>query len=312
MAAGRSQPLPYDDGVQDALNAMTNLALFNNYRPYMFAIAYRMLGSVMDAEDMVQEAFLRWQKTPLDTVSSPKSFLATIITRLCLDYLRSARVQREEYLGPWLPEPLLVDTAVSGEGAITLSESISIAFLTLLENLSPNERAAFLLHDVFDYGYGDLAQMMDKSEAACRQLVRRARQHLHTNRPRFTTSLEASKQLTAEFFQACLNGELSKLLSLLAEDVVEWSDGGGQVFAARKPVFGRDKVARFMIGIARQAPQNSVPRFGIINGQPGMIVYVDGRPVIVGVLDIVDNRIQTIYNIVNPDKLRHLPPLNSS
>lgn len=294
---------------------MSELSSFDNYRPYLFAIAYRMLGSVMDAEDMVQEAFLRWQKTSHESVTSPKSFLATIVTRLCLDYLKSARVQREAYIGPWLPEPLPQDTAVGGEsfatseGAILLSDSISIAFLVLLENLSPTERAVFLLHDVFDYGYRDIAQMVQKSEAACRQLVRRARQHLHANRPRYSASPEESDQLTAEFFQACVGGDMEKLLLLLAEDVVEWSDGGGKVHAARKPIIGQEKVSRFMLGIARQMPPNAEVKFAYFNGQPGAVVYVDGRPFAIAILDIVDQQIKNIYNVINPDKLRHIPTL---
>ncbi|WP_420640657.1 RNA polymerase sigma-70 factor [Candidatus Leptofilum sp.] len=296
---------------------MSDPTLFDTYRAYLFAIAYRMLGSVMDAEDMVQEAYLRWQKASPVQIESPKSWLATIITRLCLDFLRSARVQRESYVGPWLPEPLPTsaaseETAVSTEGAIILSESISIAFLVLLENLSPTERAVYLLREVFDYGYADIARMVNKSEAACRQLVRRAKQHLQTHRPRYAASAEASQQLTAEFFQACTDGDAAKLFSLLAEDVVEWSDGGGKVHAARKPIIGRDKVARFMLGLARQAPPGIVPQFTVFNGQPGVIIYVDGRPFTVIVLEIVNNQIQNIYSVVNPDKLRHIPDLNSA
>ncbi|WP_420629368.1 RNA polymerase sigma-70 factor [Candidatus Leptofilum sp.] len=295
---------------------MSDPALFDTYRAYLFAIAYRMLGSVMDAEDMVQEAYLRWQKAPPATIDSPKAYLATIITRLCLDFLRSARVQRETYVGPWLPEPLpetdvSSEAAVSTEGAIILSESISIAFLVLLENLSPTERAVYLLRQVFDYGYADIARMVNKSEAACRQLVRRARQHLQTHRPRYTATPEESEQLTAEFFQACTNGNTQKLFSLLAEDVVEWSDGGGKVHAARKPILGREKVTRFLLGLARQAPPNVVPQFKMFNGQPGVVVYVDGRPFTVIILEIVNNQIQNIYSIVNPDKLRHIPNLGS-
>jgi RNA polymerase sigma-70 factor (ECF subfamily) len=286
---------------------MNNSEHFNDYRPYLFAIAYRMLGSVMDAEDMVQETFLRWQKVPGDTVISPKSFLATIVTRLCLDHLQSARVRREEYIGPWLPEPLLADTAVSSEGSVLLTESVSIAFLQLLEKLSPIERATFLLREVFDYSYSEIAIMLDKNEAACRQLVRRARQHLRANRPRFEANSAASQQLTAEFFQACVEGNMAILLTLLAEDAVEWSDGGGNVSAARRPIIGREKVARLMLGLARQAPAQAETELRFINGQPGGVIFVDGRPFAVLVLDIRDNQIQNIYNIVNPEKLSHIP-----
>jgi RNA polymerase sigma-70 factor, ECF subfamily len=280
---------------------------FNQYRPYLFSIAYRMLGTVMDAEDMVQDTYLRWQNTDRSAVESPQAYLATMITRRSIDFLRSAKVQREQYIGPWLPEPLLTDTAQSSESAAALSDSLSIAFLHLLEKLSPVERAVFLLREVFDYGYTEIAQIVEKSDANCRQVFRRAKQHLQQESPRFESSPDEQQEIMAAFAQACVQGDLSGLMALLAEDVVEWSDGGGQTYAALNPIYGADKVARFFLAIMKQAPSDYVPVFTAVNGQAGMVAYVNGRPVYVMVLDVFNGRIQNIYNILNPDKLKNLP-----
>lgn len=286
------------------ITAMTNT--FTQYRAYVFSIAYRMLGSVMDAEDMVQETFLHWRKVDPAEVQSPKSYLATIVTRLCIDHLRSARVQRETYIGPWLPEPLVTETGPSAEGMTTLSDSLSTAFLVLLESLTPTERAAFLLREVFAYEYAEVADIIGKSEANVRQIVRRARQHIQDRRPRFEPSSTDQMALHEQFMQACANGDMTGLMALLADDVVQYSDGGGKVHAARKPVAGAEKVARFLLGITRQAPEGSSIEVGQANGQPALFVYVVG--VIFGVmtLEVENGRIQNIYNVVNPDKLRHL------
>ncbi len=285
---------------------MEKTETFNNYRTYLFAIAYRMLGSAMDAEDMVQETYLRWQNSDMQTVESPKSFLAAIITRLCIDYLRSARVQRETYVGEWLPEPVWMGTSPANEENVLFAESISMAFLVLLESLSPTERAAFLLHDVFAYDYGEVAEIVGKSEANCRQLVSRARRRLQDGRPRFEATAAEQQQITVQFVQACFDGDMAGLLNLLAEDVVEYSDGGGKVSAAINPIYGAEKVARFFVGIARKRPDGLTPRAGIVNNQPALIMYQDGRAILVTVLDVADGRIQRIYNILNPDKLQHL------
>ena len=260
----------------------------------------------MDAEDMVQDTFLRWQQTDVAAVETPKSYLAAMITRRCIDHLRSAKVQREQYIGPWLPEPLLVDTAVPPTEHLVLAESLSMAFLVMLETLSPTERAVFLLREVFDYGYDEICAIVDKSESNCRQIVRRARQHLAAGRPRFDAQPDAQQQILAEFMQACANGELNGLMALLAEDVVQYSDGGGKVFAARKPVVGAEKVAQFILGIIRQAPQNTATTFAIANDQPALVVHVNNLPYGVMIFDIRNGRIQNIYNIVNPDKLQHI------
>lgn len=290
---------------------MEKTETFNNYRAYLFAIAYRMLGTAMDAEDMVQETYLRWQNSDVQAVESPKSFLAAIITRLCIDYLRSARVQRETYFGEWLPEPVWMGTAPANEENVLFAESISMAFLVLLESLSPTERAAFLLHDVFAYDYAEVAEMVDKSEANCRQLVSRARKRVQDGRPRFEATAAEQQQITAQFAQACLNGDMTGLLTLLAEDVVEYTDGGGKVTAAINPIHGADRVARYLLGLTKKLSVETTIQAGIVNNQPAIILYRDGQAFNVTVLDIADGRIQRIYNVINPDKLQHLSGLGS-
>lgn len=284
----------------------THTTLFTEYRAYLFSIAYRMLGSVMDAEDMVQDTFLRWQQVALSNVESPKSYLATIITRRCIDHLRSAKVQREQYIGTWLPEPLLVETAVLPADHLTLAESLSMAFLVMLETLSPTERAVFLLREVFDYGYEEISTIVQKSESNCRQIVRRAKQHLTAGRPRFDAQPDAQQQILAEFMQACIGGELDSLMALLAEDVVHYSDGGDKVFAAKKPVVGAEMVARFILRIIQQAPENVSTKFSTANGQPAFVIRVDGRSYGIMIFDVRNGRIQNIYTVVNPDKLKHI------
>lgn len=280
--------------------------VFFSYTAYLFSIAYRMLGSVMDAEDMVQETYLRWQKTAQISVKTPKSYLATIITRLCIDYLRSAQVQRESYIGPWLPEPLLTETAVSTEENFALSESLTIAFLQLLERLSPVERAVFLLREVFEYEYAEIGEMVGKNEVNCRQILRRARQHFQAKRPRFDVASVAQQQMATRFSRVCLGGDVSGLMSLLATDVVAYSDGGGRVTAAQRPIYGADKVTRFILGVLKKMPSDLDLSFVQVNGQPGIVGKVNGRFVSILVLDVRNGRIQNIYTILNPDKLAHL------
>ena len=276
---------------------------FDQYRPLLFAIAYRMLGSVMDAEDIVQEAFLRWQAAAGDDIRSPRAFLSAVVTRLCIDQLRSAQAQREHYIGPWLPEPLVSEHAPDVEEAAMLQESLSLAFLVLLERLNPVERAVFLLHDVFDFDYAEIAPIVGKSVANCRQMARRARTRLADQRPRFEPSRAQQEQLTRQFMQACAEGDLPGLVALLADDITLWSDGGGQVAAAIRPIHGTDAVARFLLGIVRKAPPTYLPRPAWVNGRPGLVVEAAGRPVSVFGLDLVDGRIAAIRIIVTPDKL---------
>jgi len=279
----------------------------------LFGIAYRMLGTAMDAEDMVQETFLRWQRTKRDQVDSPRAFLTTVITRLCIDHLRSARVQRESYIGPWLPEPVLTEGSAGPAASVALTESISMAFLLMLEKLSPAERAAFLLREVFAYEYDELADILDKSQAAARQLVSRGRRKLERagkDRSPVAGPRERPARLTEQFLSAAGGGDMDRLLNLLAPDVTVWSDGGGKAAAARRPIHGAEKVAAFFLGLARQTPAGAVGWFTEINGETGFILYEDGRPTTALVPHVVGGRIQAVYAMRNPDKLQRLPPLS--
>jgi RNA polymerase sigma-70 factor, ECF subfamily len=284
------------------------LEAFDENRGRLFSIAYRMLGSVADAEDLVQEAFLRWQQTDQAEVRSPRAYLSTVITRPCLNHLKSARAHREEYVGPWLPEPLLTGQAPDPGGDGRLAESLSIAFLVLLESLSPVERSVFLLHEVFDYDYAEIAHILGKSEANCRQMLRRAREQVAARRPRFDPSPEQRERLAEQFLKTSVEGDLPGLLALLAEDVALWADGGGKTAAALRPIRGADRVVRFITGALRKfVPADRVSRRIEINGQPGIISYVGRRPISAVILDPVGGRIQTIYIVSNPEKLARLP-----
>lgn len=282
---------------------------FESYRRLMFSIAYRMLGSATDAEDIVQDAYLRYQAAKPERVQSPKAYFSTIVTRLCLDRLKSAREQRETYIGPWLPEPIITTNAafVEPEKEASVMESVSMAFLMLLENLSPLERAVFLLREVFDYDYGEIAEIVGREEAACRQLFSRAKKHVTENRPRFKTSPEEHNRLVTSFIQATAVGELEGLVAVLAEDVTLWSDGGGKVQAATHPIHGQDAVARFLIGIQRFAQGNEQADLVEINGETAIVVRrADGTLIMVITLETGDGLIRALRIIRNPDKLKHL------
>ncbi|HVF99745.1 MAG TPA: RNA polymerase sigma-70 factor [Chloroflexia bacterium] len=290
---------------------MVSTEAFNEHRPLLFSLAYRMLGSVADAEDLVQEAFLRWHRATESSdeqaVRSPRSYLCTVVTRLCIDQLRSARVRREVYVGPWLPEPLVEPEDIDPTKELQLADSLSMAFLVLLESLSPEERAVFLLRQAFDYDYAEIARVVNKSEANCRQMVRRAQQHIAERRPRFNATPEQREQMTHTFMQTCANGDMEGLLSLLTQDIVLYSDGGGKAKAATKPVVGASNVARFIFGVLSKAPPGFTADVATVNGQPGIVGYVEGEPYTVLSLDIADGRVQGIYIVVNPDKLEHIP-----
>jgi RNA polymerase sigma-70 factor (ECF subfamily) len=284
--------------------------VFNQHRNLVFSIAYRMLGSVMDAEDAVQETYLRWQQAPVDDVRAPKSYLSTVVTRLCIDQLRSAKRQREEYIGPWLPEPLFAEETPDMDQNLALSDSLSMAFLVMLEALNPTERAALLLRDAFEYPYDEIAAIVDKSEANCRQMVRRARQHIAERKHRFAPTNEQVQQLTTRFLRAAQQGDMGGLLEMLEEDVTLWSDGGGKTNAALNPIYGADKVARFFIGIMKKFPKSTVTKAARVNGQPGLVMYIQGQPYCVAVLETKGaERAAGIRIVVNPDKLRHVPAL---
>ncbi len=281
-----------------------HLAHFEEHRRFLFSIAYRMLGSVVDAEDMVQETFLRWRQASDQEVASPRAYLATIITRLCINHLNSARAKREEYVGVWLPEPLITAQSLDTVAESRMAESLSMAFLILLESLSPVERAVLLLRDVFDYDYAEIAGILGKSEANCRQILRRARQSLTRRRARFDTSPKQQERLMHKFTCAAAAGDMEGLLALLAEDITFWSDGGGKAAATMRPVHGRERVARLIVGALRKlAPPERVARLLEVNGQPGIINYVNQRPQSVVILDTIDDQVQTIYVITNPEKL---------
>ncbi|HET8846005.1 MAG TPA: RNA polymerase sigma factor SigJ, partial [Ktedonobacteraceae bacterium] len=224
---------------------------FETYRALSLSIAYRMTGNMSEAEDIVQDAYLRVSATSGDEIYSLKSYLTTTVTRLCLDYLKSARVAREHYIGPWLPEPILTsDNSLLPSESAEMQESISMAFLVLLEALTPTERAVFLLHEVFDYTFPEVAEILDKSTANCRQIFHRAKEHLAGQRPRFTPSPVKQQYLLTRFLSACQNGDLTALTETLAQDVAAWADGGGKAIAVVRPVFGLDAVARYCLGIA--------------------------------------------------------------
>jgi RNA polymerase sigma-70 factor (ECF subfamily) len=281
---------------------------FTECRPLLFSIAYRMTGSVGDAEDIVQEAFLR-AAADTASVGSPKAYLATITTRLAIDHLRSARVRRESYLGTWLPEPLVTEEAPGPAEHAEMSDSLSMAFLTLLEKLSPAERAVFLLREVFGYGYDEIAATAGKSQAACRQLFARARRGIDEGRPRYGTSRADAEELTSIFLDVAGGGELTRLLERLAPDVVFYGDSGGKgetTFSL--PVFGRDRVAEVLTQqIARALELGGWLQPAIVNGQSGVLAR-DAADLLIAVItyDVVDGQLQAIRVVANPDKIRHV------
>jgi RNA polymerase sigma-70 factor, ECF subfamily len=287
---------------------------YADLRPLLFSIAYRMLGSVAEAEDIVQESFLRYQGALEEgtSIESPKAYLSAVVTRLSIDHLRSARVRKEAYVGEWLPEPLLTDFG-SPEGArdAERADSLSMAFLLLLERLSPVERAVFLLHEVFDYDYREIAAIVERSEDNCRQLAVRARRHIEVHKPRFEASRAAREQLASRFLEAVGEGDFGALIDLLAADVVVYGDGGGKAPSWPRPIFGRDRVVRLM-GAIRQvlAALGVTIRQAEVNGQPGARFFdPSGRLILVWTLDIADGQVQTLRSVINPEKLGHLGPL---
>ena len=283
---------------------------FETYRTYLFSIAYRMLGSAMDAEDMVQETYIRYQTAQQETIHSLKAYLTTILVRLCMDQLDLARRKREVYVGPWLPEPIL--TATDAEVAdpqkrVETEESISLAFLVLLEQLKPFERAVFLLREVFEYEFVEIATILGKSEAACRRSFSRARLHLREHRPRFPASRQTQQQLLDSYVQAVETGDMQNLMSLLSEDVVLWTDSGGKIkTAAFRPITGRDAVARFSVGTKRFRPQDHYAKMAEVIGQPAVLLCSGDHVFSVLTIEVEANQIQSIRIIANPEKLAHV------
>ena len=292
------------------LEVPVRLATFDEYRSLLFAIAYRMLGSVADAEDMLQETFIRWQQAPEQEIRSPRAFLVTIISRLCISHLQSARARREEYVGQWLPEPVVTAPGSDPLENLRVDESLSVAFLLMLERLTPVERAVFLLREVFEYEYPELAAVLGENEANCRQILHRARQHVTAARPRFKASQQEKSDLLKRFLQATRNGDLEGLVGLLASDVVLHSDGGGKAVGAPNLIRGARNVARGALGtLQKLMPKNLVIRLAQVNGQPGIVSYLDGKPYSVLTLEAGEGHIQRIYVVTNPEKLAHLPEL---
>ena len=286
------------------------LAAFDRHRRLLFTVAYQMLGSVADAEDVVQDAWLRWSAADRDDVADPKAYLVRTTSRLALDRLGSAQSRRETYVGPWLPEPLVTDTAPDPGEAVELGEQVSLALLVVLETLSPVERAVFVLREAFGMPVSDVAAVLNRSEAAVRQLAHRAREHVEARQPRFEPDPRAQREVTERFFAAVAGGDVDALVAVLSPGVVLTSDGGGIANAARRPIVGADKVARFLTGIA--AKGFAIPGLDVrvteVNGRPGIAAWVDGEPFMVVSPVISDGMVDQVLVVVNPAKLAGLGP----
>ncbi len=289
---------------------MTRVEEFEELRSLLFAIAYRILGSVAEAEDAVQETWLRYEATPTEPTST-KAFLSAVVTRISIDVLRSARVRREAYVGPWLPEPLLTDPYEDPARSAELADSLSMAALVLLERLSPLERAVFVLRDVFAFDFPEIASAVGRSEAACRQLAVRARRHMDDGRPRFEADRREREELATRFFDALREGDVDGLRELLAADVQMVGDGGGKAPALARAVVGAANVARVLASnVPLLAKVGAVVEPREVNGQPGAVIHArDGKLLGTMTLDVLDGRVQTIRSVVSPDKLGHLGPL---
>jgi RNA polymerase sigma-70 factor, ECF subfamily len=276
---------------------------FEHHRPRLQGVAYRMLGSRSDAEDIVQDAYLRWHRAPADEIRSPEAWLITTVTRLSIDRLRQAKTEREAYIGPWLPEPLMTAAAPPADVPTELASSLSVAFLVVLERLAPEERAAFLLHEVFDSGYDEIAQVLGKSEAACRQLVSRARKRVREERPRVKVSEAARASLLDRFVTAVMTQDKPALMNLLATDVTWVSDGGGKARAALKPVHGSEHVAKFLLGIFGRRTPDTEFRPVAINDEAGLALYHEGNLISVITIQTDGARILDFFCTLNPEKL---------
>jgi RNA polymerase sigma-70 factor, ECF subfamily len=286
------------------------LGIFEQHRALLFSIGYRMLGSRTDAEDILQETFLRWQSASAAKIQKPRAVLVTVATRLCINQMQSARTKREEYFGHWLPEPLVTGPVANFPRIPSIDGSLSMALLMILERLSPNERAVFLLREVFDYEYNEIADLMGRSEATCRQIFARAKKHVAAQKPRFAASRQERERLLQQFIETSLHGDLPGLVSLLSKDVVLYTDGGGKATAVPNPVYGADAVARFFLGARKKLlPAGISRRFAEINGQPGVIAYHNGKVFGVLSMEIAQRRVRNIYIVRNPEKLAHVPDL---
>jgi RNA polymerase sigma-70 factor (ECF subfamily) len=280
---------------------------FEAHRERLFNLAYRMLGQVQDAEDAVQDAYLRWRDVDPETVDDAAAYLTTIVTRLCLDALSAARAERETYTGPWLPEPT-VEPLDRPDRAAEQADAVSYALLVVLEALPPRQRAVYVLREALDLPYAEIAPLVDESVAYCRKLAQRAREQIDAPDVESTVSTAAQADLVEEFVAAIADGDAEAVARTLAEDVVVTSDGGGQVTAARRPVETREHVTRFLLGIAEQVPEDLEVALVRVNGRPGLLATVDDTPQSVWAFDVRDGHIQNAYAVLNPDKLRHVDP----
>jgi RNA polymerase sigma-70 factor (ECF subfamily) len=289
---------------------MAEAADIHSHRPVLQGIAYRMLGSMAEAEDAVQETFLRWhrqdQAQQLSEIREPKAWLITTLTRHCIDRLRAAKAQRENYIGMWLPEPVVQEPAIEPLDRLELAETLSMALLMMLERLSPDERAAFLLHEVFETDYVDVARILGKTEPACRQLVHRAKDRVKEGKPRFTPSRAEQEKVMEGFKRAVASGDVAGLAALFSADATLYSDGGGKAAATLNPIYGSEKIARFFIGVRDKVPEGHeiVPR--IINGSLGYVVYLGNKPLQANHFEFDGDRITAVHIVRNPDKLQHL------
>ena len=290
---------------------MTDEEVFEANRELLFAVAYRMLGTVADAEDTVQDAWLRWSAAPRSDVAEPRAYLARAVTNIALNRLRSARARREAYVGSWLPEPVLTTAGPDTADRVELAESVSLAMMVVLESLTPEERAVFVLHEVFGFSHGEIAAAIGRSDASVRQLMHRAREHIQARRPRFDVDAGQQREVTERFLAAAGGGDIDELMLVLAPDVTLISDGGGKAKAPLRPVIGAVKVARFLAAISAQpymgiARSEMTAQVAEINGGPGILVIARGRPITAVTTVIAGGRISAIQLVANPDKLRGL------
>jgi len=278
--------------------------LFETYRPRLLGLAYKLLGSRSDAEDVVQDAWLRWRQADQVGIREPEAWLVTTTTRLGIDRLRSAKTQRTDYIGPWLPEPLEIDESPDPEHHAEVAEQVSLAFLTVLERLGPEERAAFLLKEAFDYDYAQIAPLLGQSEANCRQMVHRARERVRAERPRFDVAPERHRRLLERFMQAARVGDKPAITALLREDARLISDGGGKAVAATRPLLGRERIARLFWAAYRRPDPTTQWRMGTVNSEPAILRYRAGQLAAVIVASSDGDSILELFNVANPDKLR--------
>jgi len=286
------------------LNEESKVEIFRRHRARLFGIAYRMLGTHAESEDILQEAYLKWHQADAEEIETPEAWLVTVVTRLSIDRLRKASRERETYIGPWLPEPLAVSDAPTPEEELELASNLSLAFMVLLERLSPVERAAFLLHDIFDCGYADIARIVGKTETASRQMIHRARERVRTDKPRFEASAKERENLIRRFSAASKTGDEQALLALFAEEIAMTSDGGGKVTAARKVVRGREKLARALMMFGTKFGGSFENYLYPINGEPGILTFAEGKIFSATTFEFAGGKISAVYRVMNPEKLR--------